>query len=120
MLFLDLQSASCRKAVRWWDRWLKDKKNGVEKDPLYTAYMQDSAPPKAYYKERAGRWIAEDKWPSKSIKPLKLKLNRGALDKRAQTGGQAHPQLAAEHRHRRRRVLPDLARRRAACRSAHR
>ena len=73
-----------QEAVRWWDRWLKDKKNGVEKDPLYTAYMQDSAPPKAYYKERAGRWIAEDKWPSKSIKPLKLKLNRGALDKRAQ------------------------------------
>jgi putative CocE/NonD family hydrolase len=73
-----------QEAVRWWDRWLKDKQNGVDKDPLYTAYMQDSMPPKAYYKERPGRWVAEDKWPSKNVKPLRFKLNRGTLDSRAQ------------------------------------
>jgi putative CocE/NonD family hydrolase len=72
-----------QEALRWWDQFLKGKDTGVLKDPAYVAYMQDSVPPRAYYKERPGRWIAEDKWPSKAIKPQVLKLNRGSLDKRA-------------------------------------
>ena len=73
-----------QEALRWWDQFLKGKDTGVLKDPAYVAYMQDSVPPRPYYKERPGRWIAEDKWPSKTIKPQVLKLNRGSLDKRAE------------------------------------
>ena len=72
-----------QEALRWWDQFLKGKDTGVLRDPAYVAYMQDSVPPRPYYKERPGRWIAEDKWPSKAIKPQLFKLNRGALDKRA-------------------------------------
>ncbi|HZF35256.1 MAG TPA: CocE/NonD family hydrolase [Candidatus Angelobacter sp.] len=72
-----------QEALRWWDQFLKGKDTGVLKDPAYVAYMQDSVPPRPYYRERPGRWIAEDKWPSKSIKPQAFKLNRGSLDKRA-------------------------------------
>ncbi len=53
-----------QEAVRWWDRWLKGKKNGVEKDPLCTAYARTARRRKAYYEERAGRWIGFDEWPS--------------------------------------------------------
>ncbi len=74
-----------QEALRWWDQFLKGKDTGVLKDPAYVAYMQDSVPPRPYYRERPGRWIAEDKWPSKTIKPQVFKLNRGALDKRAAT-----------------------------------
>jgi len=73
-----------QEALRWWDQFLKGKDTGVLKDPAYVAYMQDSVPPRPYYKERPGRWIAEDKWPSKTIKPQVLKLNRGSLDKCAE------------------------------------
>jgi putative CocE/NonD family hydrolase len=73
-----------QEALRWWDQFLKGKDTGVLKDPAYVAYMQDSVPPRAYYKDRPGRWIAESQWPSRNIKGQVLKLNRASLDKRAQ------------------------------------
>jgi putative CocE/NonD family hydrolase len=73
-----------QEALRWWDQFLKGKDTGVLKDPAYVAYMQDSVPPRAYYKDRPGRWIAESQWPSRNIKRQVLKLNRASLDKRAQ------------------------------------
>jgi hypothetical protein len=72
-----------QEALRWWDHFLKGKDRGVLGDPLYRAYMQESVPPRPYYKERPGRWIAEDRWPSPRIRPQVLKLNPGRLDKRA-------------------------------------
>lgn len=53
-----------QEAVRWWDRWLKGKPNGAEKDPAYRAYMLDSEPPDASAAHRKGRWLAEAEWPS--------------------------------------------------------
>jgi putative CocE/NonD family hydrolase len=72
-----------QEALRWWDQFLKGRDTGVLKDPAYVAYLQDSVLPRPHYKERPGRWIAEEKWPSKTIKPQFFKLNRGSLDKRA-------------------------------------
>ncbi len=72
-----------QEALRWWDQFLKGTDTGVSKDPAYVAYMQDSVLPRPSYKERPGRWVAEDKWPSKAVKPQLFKLNRGSLDKRA-------------------------------------
>ncbi|HTO82110.1 MAG TPA: CocE/NonD family hydrolase, partial [Methylomirabilota bacterium] len=72
-----------QEALRWWDQFLKGTDTGVRKDPAYVAYMQDSVLPRPSYKERPGRWVAEDKWPSKAVKPQLFKLNRGSLDKRS-------------------------------------
>jgi hypothetical protein len=72
-----------QEALRWWDQFLKGQDTGVLKDPAYVAYMLESVPPRAYYKERPGRWVAEDRWPAKRIKPQTFKLNRASLDKRA-------------------------------------
>ncbi|MEP0941498.1 MAG: CocE/NonD family hydrolase [Rhizobiaceae bacterium] len=52
-----------QEAKRWWDHWLKDEETGVEDDPAYRAYVMDSLPPKRWYDERPGRWIAEQNWP---------------------------------------------------------
>ncbi|GAA4120169.1 CocE/NonD family hydrolase [Aminobacter aganoensis] len=56
-----------QEALRWWDHWLKGKETGVEDDPAMRLYVMDSEPPREWYLERAGRWIAERQWPSPDI-----------------------------------------------------
>ncbi|TVQ34540.1 MAG: CocE/NonD family hydrolase [Geminicoccaceae bacterium] len=56
-----------QEVVRWWDRWLKDRPNGVEAEPMLRVWMQASVPPTTSYVERPGRWVAEPTWPSPDI-----------------------------------------------------
>ncbi|MFW5960553.1 MAG: CocE/NonD family hydrolase [Chitinivibrionales bacterium] len=60
-------------ALKWWNRWLKGMDNGIDKEPLLTAWMQDSVSP--LLSKRPGRWVAETKWPEErnSLKPFSLK-----------------------------------------------
>jgi hypothetical protein len=64
---------------RWWDRWLKGRKTGVENDPPLRLWLQDSEPPKPHFDERKGRWIGLPSWPSKDVKVERLHLGDGAL-----------------------------------------
>jgi putative CocE/NonD family hydrolase len=64
-----------QEALRWWDRWLKDEKTGVEEDPMFRAWMQDSVPPTTVYGHRPGRWVAEERWPSPRIEWRRFSLN---------------------------------------------
>ncbi|HTV67178.1 MAG TPA: CocE/NonD family hydrolase [Rhizobiaceae bacterium] len=66
-----------QEALRWWDRWLKDAKTGVEDDPAMRLYLMDSAPPKDWYEEREGRWIAEKSWPSARIQTQTFHFGHG-------------------------------------------
>ena len=52
-----------QESLRWWDRWLKGQKNGIEKEPMLRAWLQDSVPPVSDYEERPGHWVAERRWP---------------------------------------------------------
>jgi putative CocE/NonD family hydrolase len=70
-------------SVRWWDRWLKEVDNGIDKEPMVRVWMQDSVEPQTDYAERPGRWVAERQWPSVRIKPRRWILNAGTLDRRA-------------------------------------
>lgn len=63
-----------QEALRWWDRWLKDIDTGVEKDPAMRLYLMDSAPPREWYEERNGRWIADAEWPSPRTSQRRLEL----------------------------------------------
>lgn len=63
--------------LRWWDRWLKGKKTGVEDDPLICAWMQESVPPNPQYRHRPGRWVAEREWPSADIEDRVYSLDPG-------------------------------------------
>ena len=84
-------SASSRRPCAGGTSSLKGKDTGVEKDPAYVAYMQDSVPPQALLQgarrplDRRGQMAVEDA-SSREV----FKLNRGALDKRAAARGQAH------------------------------
>lgn len=60
-----------QEAKRWWDRWLKGDKTGVEDDPDLRLYVLDSEPPKAWYTHRKGRWIAQD-WRNAPTRTLHL------------------------------------------------
>lgn len=53
--------------VPWWDYWLKGIDNGSMSEPMLRVWMQDAVPPQASYRERPGRWVAENSWPSARI-----------------------------------------------------
>ncbi|WP_157015668.1 CocE/NonD family hydrolase [Mesorhizobium xinjiangense] len=65
-----------QEALRWWDHWLKDEPTGVEDDPAMRLYLMDSVPPREWYDERPGRWIAEAQWPSPAIPTRQFHLGR--------------------------------------------
>ncbi len=64
-----------QEALRWWDHWLKGHANGVESDPAYRAYLQESVRPNRLRRQRDGHWIAETGWPSAGIGNETLLLN---------------------------------------------
>lgn len=66
-----------QEAVRWWDRWLKGIDNGVETEPVMTAYINDHVPPDGTRTFQPGRWVAEPTWPSPSIARRRLALTAG-------------------------------------------
>lgn len=66
-------------AIRWWDRWLKGKKNGAEKLPAYRAYITESIRPSHWRTDDPGRWVAEKVWPSPRIKAKSFYLNSGGV-----------------------------------------
>lgn len=65
--------------VRWMDRWLKGIGNGIDKEPMVTAWMQESERPAPSYIERKGGFIAEDHWPSPSVVETRWALGDGRL-----------------------------------------
>ncbi|HYM64481.1 MAG TPA: CocE/NonD family hydrolase [Gaiellaceae bacterium] len=69
-----------QECLRWWDRWLKGKENGVEKEPALRAWMQDATGPNAQPDERPGRWVAEPTWPRSRQELRRLGLGDGTLD----------------------------------------
>ena len=56
-----------QECVRWWDRWLKGEKNGVEDEPMLRVWMQESIGPRAAYETRPGRWVSEATWPGDGV-----------------------------------------------------
>ncbi len=56
-----------QESLRWWDKWLKGVDTGIMEEPVLRAWMQDSMSPHTSYKERHGRWVGEETWPSDRI-----------------------------------------------------
>ena len=64
---------------RWWDRWLKGRKTGVENDPPLRLWLQESETPRPHFDQRKGHWIGLPQWPWKNIKAETYHLGDGAL-----------------------------------------
>ncbi|MFO1091254.1 MAG: CocE/NonD family hydrolase [Hyphomicrobiales bacterium] len=69
---------------RWWDRWLKGEKNGVEKEPALRVWLQDSEVPRPHFDSRGGRWVGFPDWPSKNIRMRTSWLGAGTLNTKPQ------------------------------------
>ncbi|WP_199825244.1 CocE/NonD family hydrolase [Halomonas sp. G11] len=65
--------------LRWWDRWLKDRDTGIDREPKLRAWVQDSMQPSAHYRHRPGRWVAEHQWPSSNVVTWPFRLAPGRL-----------------------------------------
>jgi len=63
-----------QEALRWWDKWLKGIETGIMDEPQYRVWMEEPMPPRAFYEERPGRWVAEPSWPSPNIESKFLHL----------------------------------------------
>ena len=63
-----------QEALRWWDHWLKGIDTGILDEPDLRVWMQESVSPEPFHEERAGRWVAERRWPSPRLSPRTLHL----------------------------------------------
>jgi len=68
-----------QESLRWWDQFLKGQDRGCLDDPLYRAYLLESVRPAHFHPVRAGRWIAENEWPSRRIAVRDMALNADGL-----------------------------------------
>jgi putative CocE/NonD family hydrolase len=66
-----------QESLRWWDHWLKGIDTGIMAEPMLRSWIQESQPPRTYYSERPGRWVADPGWPSPHIKSQTYILNAG-------------------------------------------
>jgi hypothetical protein len=64
-----------QECVRWWDHWLKGRDTGVMDGPMLRVWLQESVVPAPQYTVRAGRWVAEDSWPSARISVQRSSLS---------------------------------------------
>jgi hypothetical protein len=60
--------------ARWWDRWLKDDDNGVDRDPPIVLFVRRPTPPAADMKEYRGEWRFEPGWPLERGREVSLEL----------------------------------------------
>ncbi len=84
-----------QECVRWWDRWLKGIDDGVQDEPVLSAWMQDSIAPALDVRDRPGRWIAEHTWPSPNVTAQTLTL--GDPGERGLLFGDAVDPVATPH-----------------------
>ena len=71
-----------QEALRWWDRWLKGRDLGVMSEAPFSFYMMDAIGPQSSHAARAGRWIAEERWPSPNVSMRTFTLNADGLEER--------------------------------------
>jgi len=72
-----------QESLRWFDRWLKDIDNGIEREPALCAFIQDSMAPASDYETREGRWVREAAAPSAGARQSWY-LGEGRLSQRPQ------------------------------------
>ena len=60
--------------IRWWDRWLKDEDNGIDREPPIALFAQRSTRPGATRPVMEGEWRYEPTWPAERLRPIQMVL----------------------------------------------
>lgn len=68
-----------QEAIRWWRQWLCGEDTGIMREPLYRVWITGEERPRPWYEQHAGRWAAEEQWPSPRIDWQVRHLNAGGL-----------------------------------------
>jgi uncharacterized protein len=63
--------------VRWWDRWLRGRRNGVDTAAPVTVFVRQATRPAPDLAEVAGTWRDEPAWPPQRATELALPLGSG-------------------------------------------
>ena len=60
--------------IRWWDRWLKDEDNGIDREPPIVLFAQRSTRPGRDAPGDARRVAVRAPWPAERLRPTTLAL----------------------------------------------
>jgi uncharacterized protein len=60
--------------VRWWDRWLRGRRNGVDEGPPVTLFARHTTRPAPDLDQQPGSWQDEPVWPPERAAELALPL----------------------------------------------
>jgi putative CocE/NonD family hydrolase len=89
--------------LRWYDRWLKGERNGVDDDPpvqLYIMGTGDDRKSPAGRLQHGGSWRAEREWPLARARPTPYYLHGdGALSRTAPSAGGSRTTYTFDPRH---------------------
>jgi uncharacterized protein len=56
-----------REMVRWFDRWLKEDRNGIEHENPIEIFVRQSTPPGPLIQQVEGYWRSEQDWPTHKV-----------------------------------------------------
>ena len=73
--------------VRWWDRWLKGERNGIDEEPPIVLFARRSTRPAADLEEMRGEWRFEPGWPLERMKETPYELSSAQTDLVANADG---------------------------------
>lgn len=65
--------------LRWFDRWLKDDRNGIEDEPMLTVYRQQEVSTDPCHATRPGIWLDAATWPDTSLRQKTVWLGQNGL-----------------------------------------
>ncbi|MFO1091246.1 MAG: CocE/NonD family hydrolase [Hyphomicrobiales bacterium] len=75
-----------KEALRWWRQWLLGEDTGILAEPMYRVWIGEAERPRPWYREHAGRWAAEEAWPSPRLDWRTLHLNAAGLRPQPEDG----------------------------------
>ncbi len=79
-----------REMVRWFDRWLRDADNGIDREPPIVVFARQTTRPEPDLDEYEGAWRFEPAWPPERSRELRLALAGGSLAIRGDVGIAGH------------------------------
>jgi hypothetical protein len=66
--------------VRWFGRWLRDDRNGIDEEPPVVVFARRSTRPAPDLAEMRGEWRAESGWPPARLAEITIKPAGGGTD----------------------------------------
>ena len=55
--------------IRWFSRWLRDERNGIDEEPPIAIFVRRSTRPAPDLAEMRGEWRSEPTWPAERLRP---------------------------------------------------